>query len=338
MNSYPRRPNFVLAWIVVVMAVFSLATDLLFSSKDSPETDRIVDIRHGARIDTGDGTEEFSPSVPGNVAWSPEPASLSPEGLRMPGSLDLEPWRFIQEHLPFALPLASDRLEAGQDPTEGLEATRANGADGSNLPATPASVSAPSGPPKSPVENQPRKPLHRLFDLGASSERTPVAGHGGSGSGSGSQELRFGGSGPDGQSAWQERVQLRTLPSGNVLLVVQLETVDELDSPPMESQEQATGPQVDDETEEEEEAEKAKLRSRVKQAVAPVLPAINAALLQAEKAGVEAKLGQKVRVWVRQRPGGAELATQLTPRELHRLAMEIGPRYPQIAKLLAELR
>jgi len=320
------------------MAVFSLATDLLFSSKDSPETDRMVDIRHGARIDQGDLAEEFSPSVPGNVAWNPEPDSLSPEELRMPGSLQQEPWRFLQEHLPFPLPLASDRAEGDPESAQGVEGARTMVADGSTVPATPASVADPSRTPKSPVENQPRKPLHRMFDLGASQKRTPVAGHGGSGSESGTQDLRFGGNGPDGQSAWQERVQLRTLPSGNVLLVIQLDTVDELDSPPKQSQDQATGPPADNETATEEEADQAKLRTRVKQTVAPVLPVLNAALMQAEKAGVEAHLQQKVRVWVRQRPGGVELATQLTPRELHRLALEIGPRYPQIAKLLEELR
>ncbi len=317
------------------MAVFSLATDLLFSSKDSTETDRIVDIRHGARIDTGDAAEEFSPSVPGNVAWNPEPASFSPEDLRMPGSLDSEPWRFLQEHLPFALPLASERLEADQADAQDQDQRGKLGAEGSGLPATPTSVSDLSRP-QAPTDNQSRKPLHRLLDLGSSQNQSQVAGQAGSGSGSTVQELHFGGSGPDGQSKWQERVQLRTLPSGNVLLVVQLDAVDELDSPLLPSQDQATGPEVEDETKDEEE--KPKLRSRVKHAVAPVLPALNAALRQAEKAGVHAELSQKVRVWVRQRPGGAELATQLTPRELHKLAVEIGPRYPQIAKLLEELR
>lgn len=320
------------------MAVFSLATDLLFSPKDSTETDRIVDIRHGASIDTGDAVEEFSPSVPGNVAWNPEPASFSPEGLRMPGSLELEPWRFLQEHLPFTLPLASEGLGADQAGFESSDQTAKSGGEGSDLTATPTSVSDLSGTPKSPAENQPRKPLHRLLDLGSSFPRSHVAGQAGSGTESGVQELHFGGSGPDGQSKWKEHVQLRTLPSGNVLLVVQLESVDELDSPLSPSQDQATGPGLDDETEDEEEKEKPKLRSRVKHAVAPVLPALNAALIQAEKSGVHAELGQKVRVWVRQRLGGVELATQLTPKELHKLAVEIGPHYPQIGKLLAELR
>ena len=318
------------------MAVFSLATDLLFSSKDSTETDRIVDIRHGARIDTGDVAENLSPSAPGNVAWNPEPASFSPEGLRMPGSLDLEPWRFLQEHLPFALPLASDGLGADQAEAQNADQRGKFGAEGSGLPATPTSVSDLSGSPQDPTDNQSRKPLHRFLELGASQNRSQVAGKAGSSSGSNVQELHFGGSGPDGQSKWNERVQVRTLPSGNVLLVVQLESVDELDNPLMPSQDQVTGPRVEDETKEEEE--KPKLRSRLKHAVAPVLPALNAALQQAEKAGVHAELGQKVRVWVRQRPGGVELATQLTPRELHKLAVVIGPRYPQIGKLLEELR
>lgn len=320
------------------MAVFSLATDLLFSSKDSTETDRIVDIRPGASIGTGDAVEEFSPSVPGNVAWTPEPASFLPEGLRIPGSLELEPWRFIQEHLPFVLPLASEGSGADQPGSEHSEQTAKSGSEGSDLTATPTSVTDLLGTPNSSAENQPRKPLHRLLDLGSSLHRNQVAGQAGSGSDSVVQELHFGGSGPDGQSKWNERVQLRTLPSGNVLLVVQLDSVDELDSPLSPSQDQATGPSVDGETEEEEEEVKPKLRSRVKHAVAPVLPALNAALLQADKSGVSAELGQKVRVWVRQRPGGVQLATQLTPKELHRLALEIGPHYPQIGKLLEELR
>lgn len=320
------------------MAVFSLATDLLLSSKDSTESDRVVNIRHGARIDTEDVAEEFSPSVPGNVAWNPEPASSTPEGMRMPGSDASETWRFIQEHLPFTLPLASEGLAVGQAESKDPEATSKNGAEGTPLPATPTSVSELTGTPKSPAEDLPRKPLHSLLDWGFSRQRSHVAGQAGTGSDSSVQELNFGGYGPDGQSKWLERVQLRTLPRGKVLLVVQLKSVDELDLPLMPSQDQAAGPDGEEETEDKKEEQKTKLRSRVKHALAPVLPALNAALVQAEKAAVQAEQGQKVRVWVRQRPGGAELAAQLTPTELHQLAVEIGPHYPQIARLLEELR
>lgn len=315
------------------MLVFSLATELIMGPREDPDTDRIADVRHGARLDSGDAPGDLSPSAPGSASWNLQPAALGQPENFLPGSLGLSPLQIHQEQAPWLLPLAAENTEALADAEAELsqEERRARGELGaserqsspSNLPVSPG-----------PLPESQRKPLHNFAGEGArpqgasapsSGEHTAAA--------SGTQELHYRGEGSPGTEAWQEQLQLRTLPNGNVLLVVQLQISTFTDGTQLGATDTSTAA---DQTEDPETEDAAKLtrRQRVKKVAAPLLPALQQALAQAVKEDAKAELEQKVRSYVRQRPGGVQLVVSLDEASLRQLAATLGPRFPQIRKLL----
>jgi hypothetical protein len=339
MNSLPRRPNFVLAWIVVVMAVFSGLSELILGSDEDATTDRNSALRLGVRLDAEDtsGTRSESDFV-ATPADRDLRGAVGPAELMPPSGepMELLPLELFDDETAFAseedlpLPYVGDAQPSGADPAATGE-----------LPGATAVVPTPVGG----TEPEKGQEFHS-YDRGS---------HGGSGGASvagrsrrgGKEQMHRGGGRGAGHADWQERMQLRRLPDGSIRIFVRLQgRFGEAGaaawdfgriSSGYEGPWRDRGDEVDEGVEQRREA-----KQRIKTQVRPLLPALVRAADKAQEvvgdAEQETLLRQRLRTWVRERPGGVELVAQLDRATLERLSLELGPAYPQLAALVETLR
>lgn len=338
MNSLPRRPNFVLAWIVVVMAVFSGLSELILGSDEDATTDRNSPLRLGVRLDAEDtsGTRSESDFV-ATPAGRDLRGALGPAELMPPSGepMELLPLELFEDETTFAseedlpLPYIGDPQPSGADPAATGE-----------LPGATAVVPTPIG------GTEPGSgPEFHSYDRGAQGgSGASVAG--GSGRGGKEQMRRDGGRGA-GHAGWQERLQLRQLPDGSIRIFVRLQgRFGEAGASAWDFGRISSGydgPWRDRGDEfDEATVQRRAVKQRAKDQVRPLLPAlVRAADKAAEIVGdaeQEAVLHQRLRTWVRERPGGMELVAQLDRATLEHLSVELGPAYPQLAAMLETLR
>jgi hypothetical protein len=333
MNSLPRRPNFVLAWIVVVMAVFSGLSELILGSDEDATIGRDSPIRLGVRLD--------AESISGPRSESDFVATAAARGLRgAAGSGELmPPSGEPMELLPLELFEDETTLAAEEDlPLPSIGDPQPSGADSGRareIPGATAVVPTPVGGTE--PGSGPEFHSHVSGIQGGSG--ASVAG--GSGR-SGKEQMRQGGGRGAGHSSWQERLRLRQLPDGSIRIFVHLQgRFGEAGASAWDFGRISSGydgPWRNRGDEFEEATEKRRAADQIR----PLLPALVRASEKAANISGDAEqerlLQQRLRTWMRQRPGGAELVAQVDLATLEKLSRELGPAYPQLAALVETLR
>jgi len=334
MNSLPRRPNFVLAWIVVVVAAFSFLTDAVLSPQDSEAADRIASSRVGARLEqpaNSSAADRESPlaSPAGRNLRGPAGSPIFPVGWDLPPTLNPD---LLGES--GMLPLASDK----QFPIVGGEGTPSANENqevsGEELPGATALVPLPPTPVSSGQPDFHRwNPAPYQLEQGVAS--SAIHGHQNQGFQDGRQQ-------ESGRTAWKEHMQLRKMPNGRISLLIRLEGHFGNRSAGQWASNFLASHQGDGEENPESDERAGDKKRQLVQAVQPLLPALRRAAVRAEQTSAEfgnqEQLRAKMKSWLRQRPGGVELVAELDLPALERLASELGPRYPQLLALLAAAR